>query len=327
MPRQLSVSLLLLALALPALGQAAEPTAQEQAAALLQEGVQKRADGNDEAALELFRRADALDSTAKSRAQMALAEQSLGMWVPAERHLRAALALTDDPWIDKNRAALESSLTRIAAELGWIEVTGAPAGADIVIDGETVGKSPLEAPTRASAGTRLLEVKAVGYEPYSRRVVVRSGETSRERAVALKLQASTPAAPAKAGPRYVDVPAVSPLRTVGWITFGTGVAALLFGGTSLIVRQNFVDSYNEDARCPGTASADQPATCSSQQGSVSRWTTLGAVSLVAGGALTAGGLALVLAAPSSHTKVQVARNGVQARCGITGAGLACAGRF
>lgn len=329
MPRRssfLASLLVTLALAIPASVHADEPSATTRAAALLQQGVQKRAEGNDEAALQLFRQADALDSTAKSKAQLGLAEQSLGMWVEAERHLRAALSAVSDAWIEKNRSALEGSLTRIGAELGWIELVGAPLGAAIFIDGQSIGKSPLDAPARASAGTRLLEVKAVGYEPYARRVVVRSGETSRERAVALKLHVSqTPGVSSKNDPRFIDVPGASPLRTVGWITFGTGVAAALFGGTSLIVRQNYVDAYNEDERCPGTAAVDQPASCQSQQGSVSRWTALSAASLIAGGALTAGGLALVFAAPSTHTKVQVART--ELRCAVAGVVISCAGRF
>lgn len=325
MRRPFHVSLVLLALAAPAAGWAAAPTAQERAATLLQEGVQKRAEGNDEAALQLFRQADALDSTSKSRAQLALAEQSLGMWVLAERHLRDALALVGDAWIDKNRALLESSLTRIAAELGWIDVLGAPPGAEIVIDGESAGQSPLEAPVRAPAGTRLVEVRAAGYEPYARRVLVRGGEITRERAVTMKLQSTAPGAAPRSGPRYVELPVVSPLRTVGWIAFGTGVAAAVFGATSFVVRQNFVDGYNEDERCPGTAAADQPASCRSQQRSVSRWGALGTASLIAGGVLTASGIVLVLAAPASHTKVQVA-DGVP-RCGLAGLGLICAGRF
>ncbi len=325
MPRQRTLSILLLAWLVPAAGLAAKPSPQERAAALLEEGVQKRADGNDEAALQLFRQADALDSTSKSRAQLALAEQSLGMWVLAERHLRDALALVGDAWIDKNRTLLESSLTRIAAELGWIDVLGAPAGAAIVVDGESAGQSPLEAPVRTPAGTRLLEVRAAGYEPYARRILVRGGEITRERAVAMKVHAASSAETARSGPRYVEVPVASPMRTVGWVALGSGVAAALFGGAGFVVRQNLVDRYNDDERCPGTASVDQPARCGTLQSGVSRWTALGAVSLAAGGALTVSGLALVLAAPPAHQKVQVADSAPA--CVVSGLGLTCAGRF
>lgn len=309
-----------------ALPRAYAQDAKERAAALLQEGVQRRAEGKDEAALLLFRQADELDSTPKSRAQLALAEQSLGMWVIAEKHLRDALAQTD-PWIEKNRALLESSLTRIAAELGWIDVVGAPAAAEIFIDGERVGQSPLEAPTRAAAGTRLLEVKAKGYEPYSRRVLVRGGEISRERAAFVPLRPidKSPTAAAAGGPRFVDVVTPAPLRTVGWIGVGVGAGAAIFGGTSFIIRQNYVDGYNSDERCPGTAAADQPPTCQSQKNGVSRWSTMGVISLVAGGVLVAGGLTLVLISPPTHSKVQVAS--FSAACSPTLGGFSCGGTF
>lgn len=298
----------------------------ERAAQLLQEGVQRRAEGKDEAALLLFRQADELDSTPKSRAQLALSEQSLGMWVIAEKHLRDALAQASDPWIEKNRALLESSLTRIAAELGWIDITGAPARAEIFIDGARLGETPLEAPMRAAAGVRLLEMRAAGYEPYSRRILVRGGEISRERASFVKARAVEAARTGAGGdPKYVDVTTPSPLRTVGWIGFGVGAAAAIFGGTSFIVRQNYVDAYNSDERCPGTASPSQPPSCQSQKDGVSRWSTLGVASLIGGGVLMAGGLALVLTAKPTHHKVPVAS--VAARCGLTLGGVSCGGVF
>lgn len=306
---------------------AAEPSAQERAAALLQEGVQRRAEGKDEQALLLFRQADALDSTPKSRAQLALAEQSLGMWVSAEKHLRDALGRVGDPWIEKNRALLESSLTRIAAELGFVDVMGAPQGADIFVDGERVGQSPLEAPARAAAGTRLIEVKAAGYEPYSRRVLVRSGEVSRERGVFVKQRAEDASARTaeKNGPRYVEVSTASPLRTVGWVGLGAGVAAGLFGAASFAIRQNYVDNYNTDQSCPGTTAADQPVGCASKQSGASRWTAIGVTSLIAGGVLMTTGLTFVLVAPNHHTKVPVSK--VEGGCGLAGAGFSCGGTF
>jgi len=307
---------------------AAEPSAKERAATLLQEGVQRRAEGNDERALLLFRQADALDSTPKSRAQLALAEQSLGMWVAAEKHLRDALAQVGDPWIEKNRALLESSLGRITAELGFVDLMGVPQGAEIFVDGERVGRSPLDAPARAAAGTRLVEVKAAGYEPYTRRIVVRGGEVSRERGVFVKQRVEEPGARSAAGPtgpRYVEVSSASPWRTVGWVGLGAGVAAGLFGAAGLAIRQNYVDNYNTDGSCPGTSSTAQPLACASRQSSVSRWTAIGVASLVSGGVLAAAGLTFVLASPNTRTKVAVSK--IEGSCGLAGAGFSCGGTF
>ena len=317
--------LLALAVSVAPVG-AAEPSAKERAAQLLQEGVQRRAEGKDDVAMHLFRRADELDSTPKSRAQLALAEQSVGMWTSAERHLQDALSHRDDPWIERNRLLLESAAARIATELGWIDIVGAPPGAEVFVDGERVGTTPLDAPLRAAAGRRILTVRAAGYETFTRPLFVQGGEVSRERAVFVEVQAGAPptASASKTPPRYVDVPVTSPLREVGWVTMGVGAAGLLLGGASLVVRQSFVDGFNGDERC-GTSAADQPASCRSQQSGATRWGAVGAASLVAGGIVAAGGLVLLLVSPPRHTKVQVAR--ASASCGVFVGGLTCTGRF
>lgn len=309
---------------------AAEPDERARAATLLTQGVLMRAEGKDEEALELFRQSNTLDSTPKSLAQLGLCEQALGMWVTAEEHLQRALKSKGDPWIERNRVQLEGSLSRVASELGWVLVVDAPTGSTVRVDGAVAGTTPLSQPLRAAAGTRLLEVSAAGYESYTRRVNVRSGEVTRDRAVLVEQRKEEPAkagatsAGGKSAPRYVEVPMVSPLRTGGWITFGAGVAAAVFGGAGLLVRQSYVDSYNSDQSCPGTASLAQPPQCQERKDGVTRWGTIGIVSLIGGGVLATTGLTLVLVAPSK-TRVRVA--GLELSCDGMGIGVQCKGAF
>lgn len=80
----------------------------ESAEELLREGVEQRHNSDDAAALRSFERAYAINPSGNTLGQMGLAEQALGQWAPAQQHLRAALGTTD-PWVERNRAALESA--------------------------------------------------------------------------------------------------------------------------------------------------------------------------------------------------------------------------
>src|SRR6185436_19818337 len=92
--------------------------------AIIARGVHLREQGKDEEALAEFRRAFAVAPTAKARAQMALAEQALGMWVAAEEHLKKALEEEKEPWIARNRGALTQAVRTIEQHLGTIVVRG-----------------------------------------------------------------------------------------------------------------------------------------------------------------------------------------------------------
>jgi hypothetical protein len=85
------------------------PLLQSPAEALIEQGVKARISDRPGDALDLFRKAHALSPTARTLAQMGLAECSLRRWLEAETHLTAALAEHDTPWIEirRIRATLE----------------------------------------------------------------------------------------------------------------------------------------------------------------------------------------------------------------------------
>ena len=165
---------------------------------LIQQGLDLRDKGQDDAALELFRRAYKVSATGRAAAQMALAEQALGHWVDAEAHLTEALR-ADEPWIVRNKTLLTQALTDIRSHIGSLDLVGGAAGAEVVLNGQTVGTLPLGAPLRAPAGSVALEVRAPGYLPVVRNVVVPSGGTARETLSMVSLGQS-PAVPESAAP-------------------------------------------------------------------------------------------------------------------------------
>lgn len=150
------------------------------AAALVKEGIGLRREGKDLAALKKFEEANALQYSPRTVAQIGLAEQAIGRWGAADRHLRAALSEGDDAWVVKNRKSLEQALKTVGQHTGQLEIAGTPAGSEVLVDGEPVGKLPLAGPIGATAGVVAIEVRAPGYMPVVRSAQVVTGGLARE---------------------------------------------------------------------------------------------------------------------------------------------------
>jgi tetratricopeptide (TPR) repeat protein len=161
-------------------GPATAPPPVSEADALIMQGLQLREQGKDSEALRLFERAHQLAPTPRALAQRALAEQALGHWAQAETHLREALAAAGDPWIAQHRQALESSLAVIAGHLGYLQINGGTAGAELRVDGQLVGRLPLSGPLRVVVGRSLLEVTLDGHYPVRREITIKAGALSTE---------------------------------------------------------------------------------------------------------------------------------------------------
>jgi hypothetical protein len=291
----------------------------QDAEALIAKGIELREQKKDEEALGLFKQAYAKTPTPRARAQIALAEQALGLWILAESDLVAALGVEGDAWITKNRVALEGALATIRRHVGSLEVRGVAEG-DVYLDGIRLGSGP--GPYRVEAGKRTLEVRAKGFHSTTRAVEIPANGVARETVTLVAASAEEPKTPPSANDgrptpgtkdkETSDDPGKGQ-RLLGWAFVGTGAALAVTGVVGLLIRKGIVDDYNE--RCPGLGVA-QPADCGEKADSASTWLTVSIVMLVAGGAVGLGGGALVLTAPSAHEKTAV-------WCGPLG----CAGTF
>src|SRR5450432_505854 len=86
----------------------------EDAVGLMRQGIELRRAGRDQDALDLFQRAERVAPSPRGLAQIGLAEQALGRWVAANRHLGSALKNQGDPWIARNHAKLEKAARAVA---------------------------------------------------------------------------------------------------------------------------------------------------------------------------------------------------------------------
>src|SRR5262249_30662199 len=93
-------------------------------------------------------------------------------WLEAERDIRAALEAREDPWVVRNRDALEQALRIVVGHLGWIDIQTAVADAEIWLNGSQVPRSAPGEAIRVVAGTNVVEVRAPGYLPAMRTLLV-----------------------------------------------------------------------------------------------------------------------------------------------------------
>jgi len=149
--------------------------------AILKRGTELRRQNRDSEALAEFQRASRIQGSPRVDAQMALAEQALGLWLEAHTHLSHALERGNDAWIKKNRTPLDQALATIRTHLGLVEIWGEPAGAEVQLDGKVVGKLPqVSLWLAAASGGVPLQVTAEGYVTLSKILIVPDGVRIRE---------------------------------------------------------------------------------------------------------------------------------------------------
>jgi len=211
--------------------------------AAIRRGVDLRRQGQDDQALQEFKKAYELSPSPRALAQMGLAEQALGRWVEAETHLEAALGTPTDPWIQKTGAILRGALEKVAGHLGSVQVLGEPVGAEVLIHGNVVGRLPMMTPARVPIGEAQIEVRHPGFRASSRVVSVSAGELSRETIVLVRPISTVPNLPPATRSEMTadrplppvlesgatDVPASRGRRPAVWVAAGLGVAGIAVG--------------------------------------------------------------------------------------------------
>lgn len=297
----LAVALAIFATAAPAV---AGPEDEE----LLKRGVALRREGKDAEALEIFQRVVEKAPSARARAQLALAEQALALWLAAERDLGLALAEPNDPWVAQNKDALERAARVIGGKLAWVKVTSNVPTAQVLVNGTAATVAP-DGRVRVVAGQVTIELRADDHTPSQRAILVAPETTA---AVTLELtprpKATAPAKPVAPPPAPPPPPPAEPpstaQRTVGYSLVGLGVVGLGVGAFFGVTAMN-KKTERDDACVGGCTQAGVDADRAGR--------TSGLVSTIAVGAGAVGlaaGIYLVLSAPSQK------RGGVALRPGL-----------
>jgi hypothetical protein len=288
----------------------------EQATALVKKGNDMRSAGDDLGALPLFVEAYRISPGPRTAAQLGLAEFNLGRWADADMHLAESLkAMGKDPWITRHAKTLEQALAQVKRQVGRVELTGDPEGAEVLINGKVVGKLPLPQPVRVSAGSVDLELRAPGYKRGFRTITLTGGQYQ---VVVMRLEPEgTPAAaassPAPGGGADVTASEAAPRdqRWRPWATWGALGGALVGAGVgyySLEKHDSDVVSFNK-LGCKEMGGSASSATnpndnkrCAQLRADYKNARTLAIVSFSAAGALAVTSLVLYLTTPEREAR-------------------------
>jgi len=128
-----------------------------------------------DAALSEFRSSYELRPNPGVLYNIGVVERALHRYADAIVTLRRYLSETEDePATQERRAAVQSIVEDMEALLGSVVIATQPEGADLFIDGELRGQTPLDSALRLEAGEHQLELRLDGYRTRVENLEVRS---------------------------------------------------------------------------------------------------------------------------------------------------------
>jgi hypothetical protein len=296
------LSLVVLLAAVPV--RAAESDARAQARALSQEGARHYNRGEYEAALEKFQEAYRTFANPRILFNVGQVQRDLGRPVEAIESFERFLAEAGDAPAPA-RAAAGKWLEELRAKVATVEVSCGLDGAEVTLDGQSHGQTPLPRPLTVMPGPHQLLVEKAGFVTFAARL---NAERGARTSIEARLEPVPPPAPPAPAPvvRPAPVPAPAPprwsvTRKIGVGLAGAGVASaatgLFFGSKARGEAQQISD------QCSGGCTASDIHDLDQRRLSHGRtqWILLGA-----GAAALVGGTVLILAGGSGGAeKVEV----------------------
>lgn len=310
--------------------------------ALIQRGIQLRRGGSDDQALNVFLEAERQDpKSVRVLLHVVTAAQASGKWLMADSYMRKVSALSNDEYYRRHSDAIEAVRRSIAARVGTFQVQGEPEGASVRLDGQLVGTLPMNEPAAVESGTYLMEVQKPGYYRLRRSVNVVGGVLTREpvelNAVTTRADLASGAGPASGttavgvdsngGGSWLSSPAMA------WTLIGVGAASGITSAIALQLREDRVQSWNDERRCIGTDGTTRQDRCGDLKSDADMFQTVGIVTAIAGAAFAGTGLTLLLAGGSDEARsapTDTASSGGRLKLTGCDAGLmsiACRGSF
>jgi hypothetical protein len=262
------------------------PEAQQaQANALFAEGNQLFAQQAHGPALDKYRAAIALWDHPMIRFNMAVTEIRLDRILEADHDLAQAMRFGATPFTPElYRQALDYQ-SLLKGHVGAIEVSCEQADVQVVLDGKPWFECPGRQVNRVLTGEHVVVGDRPGFLTSSSRVFVAGGGVAVQRIALVSLEA--------AGRLEYPRP-----RWMPWTIAGSGVAIAGGGLAFYLAGKNQIESFRNDfaSACSNGCSADlsdQPALQRQRDGAVLKG-QIAASMMIAGSAVTAGGLVLAI---------------------------------
>jgi hypothetical protein len=141
------------------------------------EGVAALKNGKFEEARVSFQQSYALKPVPAALRNLAAAELKTGRYLAAARHFTTYLKTTKPKEIDRPEV-VQDGLAEAKSHCGMLLVETSVPGAEIGVDGESIGRTPLDAdPWLVEPGERVITARLDGYEDHSERHLVEAGRT------------------------------------------------------------------------------------------------------------------------------------------------------
>lgn len=156
----------------------AEESAAARAATIHREGIELYQAGDYAGAAERFLRAQELAPAPSNLFNLARCYEQLG---DVERAIEVLEVYVADPALEPERRARgQQELARLTRSEGQVEVTTAPPGAELFVDGRPQGPESLTPATlRLPPGEHIIEARLAGHEPVRQEVTVAPGGRTR----------------------------------------------------------------------------------------------------------------------------------------------------
>jgi hypothetical protein len=233
------------------------------------EGVAALKNGKYEAARVSFQQSYALKPAPAALRNLAATELKTGRYLEAARHFTTYLKTTKPSEIDRP-AVVQQGLAEAKSHCGMLLVETSVPGADIGVDGENIGRTPLEAdPWLVTPGEHVVTARLEGYEDHSERHPVEAGRILRI-SIALRphgLIAETRLAPEVTTSAPAETPPSAPVNGTAPIPTEThatqtvspfpenaprvGVAPIVIGGVITIAGLAAGIAYSAASRSSG----------------------------------------------------------------------------
>jgi serine/threonine-protein kinase len=313
-----------------------EPGATEKATAeaLFQQGTELMGEKQYAAACEKFAGSQQLDPALGTVLRLADCNDRIGKSASAWAMFKEASSMAhtrNEPerWrmADERGAELEKRLSKLEIKL---ETKNVPTGFELKLNGVSIPRATWDAAIPVDPGKQKLEASAPGRITWTGTVEVPEGPATRSIEVpvlGVKPASTEPngaatlaAGTAAPGHESASAPG-STQRTIGYVTSAVGIVGIGIGG--FLGYRAY--SLNKDSlqQCR----ADDPNACTAEGKSLrddaQSAATGSTIALVAGGALTVGGLVLVLTAPRSeprHAGTELKVSDLRVSTGLVGRG-------
>ncbi len=164
---------------LPVFAQGAAPTKaqQQEAATRFKKGLELFKDGDYQAALIEFRRANELAPNYNVLYNIGQVYFQLQDYPNALHALEGYLSEGGSSIPSSRHADVQRDIDKLRARVANMEIVATVADADVAIDDISVGKSPLAKPIMVSAGRHKVTISKTGFTPTTKVVEIASGDS------------------------------------------------------------------------------------------------------------------------------------------------------